>query len=282
MVSSLLCHRTTTKSSENHRMTPEFQEFLLLAPLGILVGAYGTMVGAGGGSVLVPVLLMLLPHESPATITAISLAVVFFNAYSGTIVYMRMGRVDYRAGVIFTLAGLPGAVLGVFLVHEMPRGLFDPLFGLLLLAIGGLLVANPLGTRGGITPKPRPGGTERGMLVGSIGSAYIGVLASLLGIGGGIIHVPFLIRMLRMPAHVATATSHFVLTFIALTATVTHVIQGEFDRGLSQTMYLAVGVMMGAPLGAALSSRLHGSMIMRLLALALCLVGSRLLMRVVG
>jgi uncharacterized membrane protein YfcA len=118
------------------------------------------------------------------------------------------------------------------------------------------------------------------MLIGSIGSAYIGVLSSLLGIGGGIIHVPFLIRVLRIPPHVATATSHFVLTFIALAATITHIVHGEFNRGLSQTMYLAVGVMMGAPAGAALSARIGGSFIVRALALALCLVGLRLLIRV--
>ena len=74
-------------------MSPEFQEFIRLAPLGVLVGAYGTLVGAGGGSVLVPILLILLPQETSATVTAISLAVVFFNAYSGTIAYVRMGRI---------------------------------------------------------------------------------------------------------------------------------------------------------------------------------------------
>ncbi|MGE3779201.1 MAG: sulfite exporter TauE/SafE family protein [Pirellulaceae bacterium] len=260
-------------------MTPELQEFVRLAPLGLLVGAYGTLVGAGGGSVLVPALLMLLPKETPATVTAISLAVVFFNAYSGTIAYMRMGRVDYRAGTVFTLAGLPGAVLGTFLVHEMPRKLFDPIFGVLLVVIGGLLVTNPLGRRQSVAgEEPDHGGlSERCMLLGSVGSAYIGLLSSLLGIGGGIIHVPFLIRALRMPTHTATATSHFVLTFIALTATITHVALGEFERGIAETMYLAVGVMMGAPLGAALSTRLHGSLILRLLAVALCLVGVRLL-----
>lgn len=258
-------------------MTPELYEFVRLAPVGLLVGAYGTLVGAGGGSVLVPALLILLPGEDPATITAISLAVVFFNAYSGTIVYMRMGRVDYRAGVLFTTAGLPGAILGTLLVHEMPRSLFDPIFGILLLAIGGLLVANPLGAAGEVEQDVSAKVAERRMRLGSVGSAYIGVLSSLLGIGGGIIHVPFLIRALRMPPHTATATSHFVLTFVALTATMTHVALGEFERGLAQTMYLAVGVMMGAPLGAALSTRLHGSLIVRLLALALCLVGLRLL-----
>ncbi len=124
--------------------------------------------------------------------------------------------------------------------------------------------------------------SDRRLLFGSVGSAYIGVLSSLLGIGGGIIHVPFLIRLLRMPPHTATATSHFVLTFVALTATVTHVAMGEFQRGLAQTTYLAIGVMMGAPLGAALSTRLHGSMIVRSLALALCFVGVRLLAPIVG
>jgi uncharacterized membrane protein YfcA len=219
---------------------------------------------------------MLLPGETPATVTAISLAVVFFNAYSGTIAYMRMGRVNYRAGLTFTLAGLPGAVLGALLVREMPRSMFDPIIGALLLVLGILLVVNPLGTNTALDFDSRSAFSNRRLKLGSIGSAYIGVVSSLLGIGGGIIHVPFLIRALGMPAHTATATSHFVLTFVAFTATVAHIVLGQFDRGIAVTMYLAVGVMMGAPLGAVLSQKLHGSLIVRLLALALCLVGLRL------
>src|SRR6185295_19952217 len=55
---------------------------LLLVPLGFAVGTYGTLVGAGGGFVLVPALLIIYPDESPSSITSISLAVVFFNALS--------------------------------------------------------------------------------------------------------------------------------------------------------------------------------------------------------
>jgi uncharacterized membrane protein YfcA len=260
-------------------MSPDLLEFARLAPLGFLIGLYGTLVGAGGGSVLIPALLLMLPEESPATITSISLAVVFFNAYSGTVAYMRMGRIDYFAGVLFTLAGVPGAVLGALLVRHVPRELFDPVFGVLLVGIGALLVANPLGSltvADGIGPL-----TFAHARIGAVGSAYIAVFSSLLGIGGGIIHVPFLIRALRMPPHTATATSHFVLTFMALTATIVHVVNGEFDKGVNRTMYLAVGVMMGAPLGAALSARVRGSIIVRLLAVALCLVGLRLIWRVI-
>lgn len=259
-------------------MTPELAELARLLPLGFLVGCYGTLVGAGGGSVLVPLLLLLEPHETPATITAISLAVVFFNAYAGTFAYLRMGRIDFQAGWLFTIASLPGAILGTLLVHELPRQLFDPLFGVLLLGIGTYLFLHPTGgQRDGVADDASA--ADRRLLVGSVGSAYIAVLSSLMGIGGGIIHVPFLMRVLRMPAHTATATSHFVLTFMALAATTTHVSLGELTRGVPQTMYLAVGVMMGAPLGATLSSKLEGSLIIRLLAFALGLVGLRLLWR---
>jgi uncharacterized membrane protein YfcA len=264
-------------------MSPEMQAFLTYAPIGFAVGAYGTLVGAGGGSVLVPVLLFMLPGAESATVTAISLAVVFFNAYSGTIAYIQLGRVDYRAGTLFAVAGVPGAILGALLVHDMPRWLFDPVFGTLLVVVGVYLFASPLGGQGEDEHDTAPP-TDTQMFVGSVGSGYIAVLSSLLGIGGGIIHVPFLIRALRMPPHTATATSHFVLSFMALTGTVTHIVTRAFEPAkwdgpspVSLTMYLAVGVMMGAPLGAAVSTRMKGSFIVRALALALCLVGLRLL-----
>ena len=261
-------------------MASELAEFARLAPLGFAIGAYGTLIGAGGGSLLVPALLLLMPDKGPATITSMSLAVVFFNAYSGTIAYVRMRRVDFRAGTLFTLASIPGAIVGVLLVHQLPRTLFEPVFGVLLLSLGAFLVFSPLGAAPTVAEgvNPRRESADR---IGAIGSAYIAVLSSLLGIGGGIVHVPFLIRVLRLPPHVATSTSHFVLTFMALTATITHLVMGQFKSGLAQTMYLAVGVMMGAPIGAALSARLHGSLIVRLLALALCLVGVRLLVAAV-
>ena len=87
---------------------------LLLILLGFAVGAYGTVVGAGGGFVLVPILLLVYPDESPATITSISLAVVFFNALSGSLAYARLHRIDYVAGMPFAgmpLAGMPLAML---------------------------------------------------------------------------------------------------------------------------------------------------------------------------
>ncbi len=258
-------------------------EFAELAPLGFVVGLYGTLIGAGGGFLLVPVLLLLLPDVDPAAVTSMSLAVVFFNAYSGTLSYVRMRRIDYFAASLFVLAGLPGAVLGPVLAHQIPRAGFEPAFGVVLLAAGVWLAWRPLG---GVfaARDARPDGATAAIQsngyfntrLGALAGAYIGLVSSVLGIGGGVIQVPFLVRVLRFPPHVATATSQAVLAVLALVATLSHLALGAFHEGVDQTMYLAVGVMMGAPIGAMLSTRVQGSMIVRLLALALCVVGLRL------
>src|SRR5262249_36259749 len=111
------------------RMTP----YLWLFPVGVLIGAFGTLIGAGGGFVLTPILLLVYPHESPDIITSISLAVVFFNAFSGSAAYARMRRIDYRSGVLFALATIPGAVIGALTTTYMPRRAFDLVFGLCML-----------------------------------------------------------------------------------------------------------------------------------------------------
>ncbi len=274
-------------------MTP--LTFLALAALGLLVGAYGTLIGAGGGFILVPVLLLLYPTESPATITSISLAVVGLNALSGTLAYARQRRVDVASGLRFALATIPGAVAGALVVQWLPRGLFDLILGLLLIGGGGLVLVTAHRPENGPDPAdspPQPGQTLRmitdrtgktyryaySLPLGLISSLLVGFLSSVLGIGGGIIHVPVLVHLLHFPAHIATATSHFVLAIMALTATVVHLLTGEFHTGWRRASALALGVVVGAQIGARLAQRVHGTLILRLLALALMLVGLRLLL----
>ena len=109
--------------------------FLWFIPLGFVIGTYGTLIGAGGGFVLMPVLLLLYPGESPELLTSISLAVVFFNALSGSCAYARMGRVDYKSGLLFSIATIPGAILGASSTAHIPRQLFDVVLGILMIAV---------------------------------------------------------------------------------------------------------------------------------------------------
>ncbi len=269
-------------------------EYLWLIPLGFVVGAYGTLIGAGGGFVLVPFLLILYPRETTETITSISLAVVFFNALSGSVAYARMRRIEYRSGIIFSAATIPGAILGALVTTYLPRRLFDALFALLLMAASVYLAIKPSGRVRQEWPCPP---NHRECLItdangtvhrfsyhqwlGIAVSMGVGFLSSLLGIGGGIIHVPVLVQLLNFPIHIATATSQFVLTNMALTGTLTHIVTGTFSSGIRRTILLAIGVMLGAQLGAWLSGKVHGTWIIRGLAIALGAVGVRLLMTVI-
>ncbi|MDQ6815137.1 MAG: sulfite exporter TauE/SafE family protein, partial [Bacteroidota bacterium] len=86
---------------------------LLLIGLGLLVGTFGTLIGAGGGFILVPVLLFIFPDLKPEVVTSISLAVVFLNAASGSVAYAQLKRIDYKSAIIFAVAALPGSIIGV-------------------------------------------------------------------------------------------------------------------------------------------------------------------------
>src|SRR5512135_1913736 len=118
-------------------------EYFGLIALGIGVGLFGTMIGAGGGFVLMPVLLLLYPQMPPEHLTAISLAVVFFNALSGSESYAVMRRIDYKSGLMFAAATIPGAVIGALNTGWVPRHVFNGIFGGVLLAGAVFLVIHP-------------------------------------------------------------------------------------------------------------------------------------------
>src|SRR5450759_1652951 len=123
------------------------EHYVWLIPLGLALGAFGTLIGAGGGFILVPVLLLLYPHASPETITSISLAVVFFNALSGSWAYARMKRIDYKSGLLFAAAAIPGAIIGALTTDYIPRRLFDAVFGLLMIVAASYLFSHRIEER---------------------------------------------------------------------------------------------------------------------------------------
>jgi len=294
-------------------------EFLFLIPLGLLAGLYGTFIGAGGGFVIMPILLFLYPDQPPAALTAISLAVILCNSAVGSFAYARQKRIDYKSGLILAAATIPGAILGAGTTHLLPHGLFDELLGGLLILIGLFLASRPESVSSNINrgwhgpaqtgheekpvelsnPSPLgeggPQGPGEGLrsvtsssrapsLLGTYNlklgvslSLVVGYLSSILGIGGGVIHVPVMTRLLRFPVHIATATSHFILIFMACAGVCTHLAAGNYAGHWPRVLALACGIVPGALLGAALSQRVHGKWVMRALALALLAVGARVI-----
>lgn len=269
---------------------PEYLQLPGLVLLGVVVGAYGTLIGAGGGFVLTPVLLLLYPDRQPEVITAISLGVVWFNALSGSAAFGRQRRIDYRAAGLFAAATLPGAIGGAFLTSVFPRHEFEAAFGVLLLLVA-IWLSVPRSPRILISPPPRR--YVRRVLTDARGDTYaysfdpylgvamglaIGLLSSLFGVGGGIIYVPAMVLLMRFPSYIATATSTFTLMFTSATGAAVHLGQGHYAGVVDEELALAAGVLLGAQLGALLSIRLQTRQVfvLRLLSAALSLVALRL------
>jgi uncharacterized membrane protein YfcA len=272
-----------------------FQYFGLIS-LGFGIGAYGTLIGAGGGFLLMPLLLMIYPKEHQHTLTAISLAVVFFNSISGAGAYARLKRIDYKSGLMFAAATIPGAIFGVIINTSIPRRDFEGIFSIFLIGLALFLFLRPKSDTEPIRKKPRssPHGMARvfqsmdgitfkyhyypwlGLLV----FFFLGFIASFLGIGGGSLVVPILAYLLNFPVFIATGTSQFIVAITTFTATLVHIWHGSFHHGAHRVAALGMGVLIGAQLGAYLSNKIKGIWIIRALALAVAVVGIRMLIAV--
>ncbi len=247
--------------------------------LGVAIGTYGTLVGAGGGFLLVPLFLLVhrLPHEIAV---GTSLAIVSANAFSGAIGYVWEKKIDFRAGITFALATVPGAIAGVYLTQLISGPVFMKVFGGFLIFMATYLFfrreskVEPLHGRRGwgwVQRKTYEYFEPLGLAI----SLFVGVISSWLGIGGGILHVPAMTEVLRFPVSIAVATSQFVLAWTALVGALLHVQAGHWDSRLAITTGL--GAILGAQLGVRLARKARGSQVLRFLALGLLAVGVRLL-----
>jgi uncharacterized protein len=275
----------------------EVVEFVLL---GVFVGTYGTLVGAGGGFIIVPILLIFFggQFDPPALASGTSLFVVLCNGISASIAYIRQKKIDYATGWRFAAATVPSAFVGGLVAQFFGAAAFKLTFGILLIGVAIFLNLRPDPKKAQALAdpdRPLPPGFVRRTLTDARGqrSVYafnmrsgilfsfgIGFLSSILGVGGGIFMVPAMVFLFGFPAHLAAATSSFVLVFTALSGTVSHLIQGNVLFGPAIAM--SAGVIGGAQLGAAISQRVQGKAIVRFLSVALILTGIQLIIKAIG
>jgi len=271
------------------------ESIYLLILIGFFIGTLGTLVGAGGGFILVPLLIIMRPDFTPETITAISMVVVACNAISGSAAYMKSKRVDYKAGIIFAACTVPGSILGVLTTKVIPRGVFDIIFGIIMLLLAVFLFINggkeDYANKAVVNKKGRihqhlvdRWGEEYdfsyNLKFGMVLSVFVGYFSPLLGIGGGIIHVPAMAEWLLFPVHIATATSHFILAIMSTVSVIVHYLQGNYNDPmiLKMVIGLVIGVIPGAQLGAFLSRKMNGKYIIKALAVSIGIVGIKILL----
>jgi hypothetical protein len=256
---------------------------------GVLIGVVGTLIGAGGGFIHVPVLIIFYGF-SPQHAIGTSMAVVMLNAISGTFAYIAQKRIDYEMGIKYAVAASPGVLVGALLSQFFTVSSFSIIFSLLLMILSYYLFSGKefyvVRTKVAQAPNTRYLKDATGeefsyapdMSVGFSASILIGIFSGLFGIGGGIIHVPLMYSVLGIPVHIATATSHFILAITSFLGSIVFVGLGYVD--LDYAVLLGIGTIIGASFGARLSLKTHPYVIKKVIALCLFLLALRLLMDV--
>ncbi|MFD1884834.1 sulfite exporter TauE/SafE family protein [Paenibacillus wenxiniae] len=261
-------------------------EALLLLAVGMLASICGAVAGLGGGFIIVPVLAFL--YTIPvASISGTSMAVLFVSAISSTIAYARQRRIDYRSGLAFSVAMIPGSILGALTTTVVGSRTFFIALGVFLMMMAVLINFKPTSSRGGWL---RPNTSHRlvdqsgqvheysfNMWFGCVVALFVGFLSSLFGIGGGSVMVPTMILFLAFPPHIATATSMFSILLSSLVGTISHVSLGHvmWDK----FVWLAIGALVGGQIGARIASKIPAKAVVRVLAVCLFAVAVRMLFK---
>jgi uncharacterized protein len=273
--------------------------FVLLA-MGGAVGFLSGMFGVGGGFLITP--LLIFYNIPPAIAVATGANQVIASSFSGALAHFKRKSLDLKLGTVLLAGGIVGASLGVSVFAYLRRlGQLDLIVSLLYVAflgvVGGLMLMESVRairrSRGGQTVTLRKPGQHNWihrlplkmrfraskLFVSVIPvlalGAFIGFLASIMGVGGGFIMVPALIYLLKVPTNVVIGTSLFQIIFVAAFTTIIHSTANQ-TVDVVLAFLLMVGGVAGAQYGARVGQKLRGEQLRALLALLVLAVALRL------
>ncbi|MEF3313586.1 sulfite exporter TauE/SafE family protein [Paenibacillus sp. GYB004] len=263
--------------------------FLLLLLLGVVSATFGSIVGLGGGIIIVPALLYIAPiflerDISTAMAVGTSLTVLIFTALSSTLTFMKEKKVDFRSGWLYFTTSGPAAMIGASLTGNFAPRPFELSFGFFMLFMALLLMF-----RNKIKPAAIDWSIKRSY-TDLQGNSYeygynialaltvgfgVGFISGLFGIGGGSLFVPVMVLLFRYPPHVATATSMFVIFLSSILGSITHGFHGEID--VYSTLALAPGAWVGGWLGARIVRKMSGNALLWVLRITLIVLALKMI-----
>lgn len=264
---------------------------LLLLLTGIIAGGYGTIVGVGGGFILVPTLLIVFDME-PVVAAGSGLVIVFINSLSGVFGYARKRKINYKTGLTLGIGALPGSLTGVWLLQIYSSTYFYFIFASILVCLGVFLFLKnpPNALRRKVKAQSDIERNSKGSFSRAMGlnnsdhsiqtkwllplGFMMGVVSSYLGIGGGWLLVPILIYLFRIPAHNATATSIFSLCLYSLVGVFFNLFYSNIDW--MTVLSGGFGVIIGSQIGVISSSKVPGKVIIQMLSIMLIIIGVRM------
>ncbi len=268
----------------------------LLLGLGGIVGFLSGMFGVGGGFLMTPMLMMIgIP---PAVAVATEANQIVASSVSGALAQYRRGNVDVKMGLILLVGGIVGSVVGVQIVKILREiGQVDLVIKLtyvtMLSIIGTMMLIESVNalrkakaakeSGKSAAPAKKPGSHSwvhglpfrmrfpRSKLYISVippilVGVAVGLLAALMGVGGGFIMVPAMIYLLRMPTGVVIGTSLFQIGFVTILTTILNSVQNQ-TVDVMLALILMSSAVIGAQIGAKVGGKLPGEQLRVLLAL---------------
>lgn len=271
--------------------------------LGMAVGLLSGLFGVGGGFLMTPLLMMI---GIPPTVAAATDSNQIVGAStSGTLAHFRLGNVDFKMGILLLIGGILGGTAGVEIIKVLramgnANFLIQICYVVMLGVIGFYMFAESLQSlrkrkRDGFSPEVKKesrygrivkklpwqmdferSGLRLSVLLPLILGAFVGILAAIMGVGGGFIMVPIMVYLLRMPMHVVVGTSLFQILFTCAHVTIMQAWQNHtVDFVLA--VLLLVGSSVGAQAGAKIGRKLKGDQLKILLACVVLLVWFQML-----
>ena len=271
--------------------------FLLLG-LGGLVGILSGMFGVGGGFLMTPLLFFIgIP---PAVAVATEANQIVASSFSGVLAHFKRKTVDLKMGTVLLIGGLIGAYLGILLFNYLKSlGQVDLLVKLsyvvFLGIIGSLMFIESLNAirrakKTGVAAKRRKhnwihnlpfkmkfrtSGLYISVIPPFMVGIFVGVLAAIMGVGGGFVMVPAMIYLIGMPTKVVIGTSLYQIIFVTAFTTLMHATT-NFTVDIVLAVLLLVGGVIGAQIGTRIGVKMKAEQLRILLALMVLAVCGKL------
>jgi uncharacterized membrane protein YfcA len=290
-------------------ITPEL--FIIVIVLAVGIGFLASLFGIGGGFLLVPTMILILEMDTHLTVGT-SAFIILFMSLSSSLAYARQRRIDYLVTIIIVSASIIGSVLGAFVSVNTSGQIIIVTFGVVEVFLALILglkktpqekkdalqnnesksIKTEIATRepSNITPITKRkyiihrNWTDRmglhyeytaNILIAYPLSFIAGFLSSMLGIGGGTLFIQIFVFVCAMPIHMAIASSMFMIFLTSISSTITYVglAQIDFIVGIAY----AIGMVVGAQLGAFINKKIKSTVLKRLAAIMIVIIAVRMI-----